>query len=147
MPQLEKTLKIGLKELEDKINLGFFQSPLTYKRGRWETTVNGVKSVLIVYEQHAERVFVKPADPPEWMKDWDEDYKPSWENIFTRDYMQQQPHFSISIMLVEHGDEIRLCAMTSGSGEEQYGSSDSGGEYGLFETLDITLNILDKMYV
>lgn len=146
MPQIEKTLKIGLDELEKKIHMGLFSNvPLIYKRGRWETTVNGVKSVLIVYEQHAEKVYVKPKEPPEWMKEWDEDYKPTWHNIFAQDYFEQAPHYSLSIMLVQSGDEIRLCAMTSGSGQEHYYLPDSGAEYGLFEALDITLEVLDQI--
>ena len=125
MPQLEKTL--------------------TYKRGRWETTVKDVKTILIVYEQHAEKKFVRPDEPPEWMKAWDEDYTPTWFNIYARAYCQPQPHYSLSITLVVSGDEIRLCAMTAGSGQEQCFIADSGSEYSLFEALDITLNNLDKI--
>ena len=148
MPQIEKTLRMDLETLEKKIHLGFaVSSPLTYKRGRWETTVGGVKSVLIVYEKHDKKEFVKPSDPPEWMEEWDKDYKPDWFNICAREYFQQKPHYSISIMLVEQGGEIRLCAITSGSGQEQYFLPDSGAEYSLYETLDIILENLDRILV
>lgn len=146
MPQLEKTLTYDLKNLEEKIHMGIIsQCELTFKRGRWETTVNGVKCILIVYEQHAEKVFVRPDPVPDWMKEWDEDYKPSWHNIYARDYFQQQPHYSLAITLVVNGDEIQLCGITSGSGQEHYFLPDSGAEYGLFEALDITLNNLDNI--
>ena len=146
MPQMEKTFKKSLNELEKKMNLGIVSlSPMTFKRGRWETTVNGVKSILIVYEKHAEKVYVKPKEPHPWQKNWDEDYKPSWFNIYARDDFQQAPHYSLSIMLVVNGDEIQLCAMTSGSGQEHYGLPDSGAEYSLFEALDITLENLDNI--
>lgn len=143
MPQIEKTFKIDMETLEDAIHTSYFSLPLTYKRGRWETTVNGVKSVLIVYEQHAEPVYVKPKDPPDWLKEWDDDYKPTWHNLYARDFMQQQPHYSISIMLVQHGDEIQLCAMSSGSGQEHLYLPDSGAEWGIYETLEISLTNLE----
>lgn len=146
MPQLEKTLQVDLDELERKIHMGFItQCPMTYKRGRWETTVGDVKCILIVYEQHAEKVYVRPDKPREGLEDWDPDYKPSWFNLYARDDFKQQPHYSISINLVVHGDEIRLCAITSGSGQEHYFLPDSGAEYDLFEALDITLNNLDSI--
>lgn len=147
MPQLEKTLKIDLGELETKIMFGFFSCPMTSQRGRWETTVNGVKTVLIVYEQHAEPTFVKPPEDkmPEWMKEWPDDYSPSWANIYAREFFQQKPHYSIAITLVQNGDEIKLCAITSGSGQNQVFYPECGGEFGLFETLDLTLSVLDDI--
>lgn len=149
MPQLEKTLNYDLVNLEKKINTGIItQCPLTFKRGRWETTIDDVRTILIVYEQHANPVYEKPGDPPQWMKeDWDDDYKPSWFNIYAREYHKPQPHYTLSITMAVKGDEIRLCAMTSGSGQDHLFIPDSGAEYGLFEALDITLNNLDNIFI
>lgn len=145
MPQIEKVLHGDLQNIEDKIHFGMFSiCPLTMKRGRWETTVNGVKSVLIVYEQHAMPVYKKPDKLPE---DWPEDYTPSWFNLPAQDYFQQAPHYSLSIMLVDTGEEIRLVAMSSGSGQDHLFIPDSGGEFGIYEALDLTLENLDTIFV
>lgn len=146
MPQLERTFKKPLDELERKIDMGLISiCSLTSRRGRWETTVGNVKCVLLVYEQHAEKVYVKPKEPNEWQKTWDESYTPSWFNPYARDDFQQQPHFGIAINLIDTGEEVRVCGITSGSGQDHYFSPDCGGEFGLFEALDITLNTLDRI--
>ena len=145
MPKLEKTLQGNLDIIEKKINHGVLSiCPMTGKRDRWETTVGGVRCVMLVYEKYAMPVLAHPDKLPE---DWDKDYNPSWFNIYARDAFDQAPHFSMVVTMLDDGEEIKLCGITSGSGQAHLFSPDTGGEYDLYEALDITLEILDQIVV
>lgn len=121
MPQLDKVLHGNLDEIEKKLNGALFaQIPLLCKRGSWTTTAGGVTCRMLVYEQNAKRIWDKEAE--EW---------------------KEQPHYSLSITMVDTGEEVRLCGITAGSSQDMYFIPDSGAEYGMFEALSITLDMWD----
>ena len=121
MAQHEAVLHGDLEEIERKLNLGIIAlSPNTGKRGSWTTTVGNVRCDLLVYEKNAPRVWV------------------NGEHV-------DQPHYSLSITLVDTGEEIRLCAITSGSNPAPYFLPGSGADAALLEPLKLTLEALDRI--
>lgn len=140
MPQMEKTLHGNADELNDRIVFGVLSNcPLTNKRGTWDVTVGDVRCIQTVFEKHAPKTFVgKPHEAPA--------YPSTYRDDFGGDDYKAQPHYSMVLTLLVRGEEIRLCAITSGSSQDMYFIPYSGGEYALFEALDITLNNLDNIY-
>ena len=121
MPQLEKVLHGDLDAIRGKISHGVLSlSPLTSVRGSWETTVNGVRCVTVMYEKHDKKRF----DGENWVPN---------------------PHYAMSVTLVDTGSEVRVGAITAGSAQDMYFIPDSGAEYGLFEALSITLDMWDHI--
>lgn len=119
--KLEKTLKGDIDAINGKINTALMINvPLITKRDSWTTTVGEVKCVFNVYEKHAKRVWNG--------SDW-----------------QDQPHFTLSVLLIDTGDEVRICGITGGSAHDMYFNPDSGGEYELFEALSIILEMFDQI--
>lgn len=141
MPQMEKTLHGNVEEIKEKITFGIISNcALTNVRGTWDTTVGDVRCILVVYEKHAPKVYVggKREAPP---------YPTTYHDEFDNDKLYKaQPHYSMALTLLAQGEEVRLCAITSGSSQDMYFIPYSGGEYDLFEALDITLNTMDQFY-
>ena len=121
MAKFEKVLHGDLKELERKITLGVTTvSPDTGKRDSWETTIGDVKCMFMVYEKNAPRVWV------------DGEHK-------------DQPHYTLSITLLDTGKEVRLCAITGGCNQGLYFLPGDGPEGSLLGALKTTLEILDQI--
>ena len=123
MPKVEKTLQGDIDEIDKKLTHAICSiCPLTTKRASWTTTAGGVKCILSVYEKHAKKV---------------------WDGEMWKD----QPHYSLSVNLVDTGEEIRLCGITSGSSQEMYFIPDAGPEGELMDALNVSLEILDRIIV
>ena len=119
MAQFEKTLKGDLKEIVEKITLGVTAlSPSTGLRGSWSTTAGDVKCTLLVFEKVAPRIWVEGEH-------------------------RDQPHYTLSVTLVDTGEEIRLCAIAAGSNLAPYFIPEAGPEGALLGALKTTVDILD----
>ena len=121
MAKFEKVLHGDLKEIDRKIGLGIAAlSPNTGKRDSWTTTEGDVTCMFMVYEKNAPRV---------------------WVNGEHKD----QPHYTLSITLVDTGKEIRLCAITAGCNQALYFIPGDGPEGSLMGALKTTLEIMNQI--
>ena len=119
MAQFEKTLKGNLDEIVEKITQGVTSlSPSTGTRGSWTTTAGDVKCAFLVFEKVAPRTWVG------------QEHK-------------DQPHYTLSVTLVDTGEEIRLCAISAGSNLAPYFIPEAGPEGALLGALKTTVDILD----
>lgn len=141
MPQLEKNLHGDLDEINRKIGHGVCSiCSMTTKRGTWDTTLGDVRCLLTVFEKHAPKEYVGAIpEAPAYPRTIRTDYS-------SGDY-KDGPHYSMAVTLLGKGDEVRICAITSGSGNALYFLPFSGAEYELYEALDITLNQLDNIII
>ena len=123
MPQLEKTLQGDIEDINKKLAHSICSNcALTSKRGAWTTTVGDIKCIVTVFEKHAKKIW----SGEEW---------------------KDQPHYALTLTLLDTGEEVRLFAITSGSGQGTYFIPDAGPEGELMDVLNTSLNILDKIIV
>lgn len=121
MSKFETTLHGDLDEIERKISqcMGILAAD-TVKRDSWTTTVGDVRCIFDIFEKVARKI---------WK---DGEYK-------------DQPHYSLSLALVDTGQEIRLCAITAGSNQALYFIPGDGPEGELMGALKTALEILDNI--
>lgn len=121
MAKLEKTLHGDLDEIDRKIGQGItaVQDDIII-RDSWTTTSGNVRCIFTVFEKPARRTWE------------DGEYK-------------EQPHYSLSLALVDTGEEIRLCAITAGSNKALYFIPGDGPEGGLMGALKTALEIMDQI--
>lgn len=123
MPKLEKVLHGDINKINDTLsNFMIFNCGLTNKRESWTTTFGDCKCIVSMFEKHAKRI-------------WDDEAK-EWKN---------QPHYGLSLTLIDTGEEIRLCGITCGSGQEMYFIPDCGAEGELIDVLNTGLILLDQL--
>ena len=121
MAKFEKTLHGDLDEIARKIGQGIPAIvPDTVKRDSWTTTAGNVRCIFTVFEKVAR-------------KEW------------TGTEYKDRPHYSLSVALVDTGEEIRLCAITAGSNQALYFIPGDGPEGALLGALKVTLEIMDKI--
>lgn len=121
MAKFEKVLHGDLDEINQKLAKGICViCSKTQKRGSWTTAAGNVRCIVTVFERYAAKVFR------------DDDWQP-------------QPHCSLSLTLFDTGEEIRLCAITAGSGPDSAYFFSSGDEKDLMSALKSTLDILDDI--
>ena len=121
MAKFEKVLHGDLDEIDRKIGQGIAAiASDTVKRDSWTTTAGDVRCIFTVFEKVARKI---------------------WEDGEYKD----QPHYSLSVALVDTGEEIRLCAITAGSNQALYFIPGDGPEGGLMGALKTTLEILDQI--
>ena len=56
-----------------------------------------------------------------------------------------KPHYSLSVVLLDTGEDIRLMATTSGGSNEYFGNPYPDGEGELTGVLNVILNVLDDI--
>lgn len=121
MSKFEKTLHGDLDVISRKIENGMIAALAnTVKRESWTTTVGDVRCYATVYEKVAR-------------KEW------------TGSEFKDRPHYSLSLTLVDTGEEIRLCAITSGCNQGLYFIPGDGGEGALMASLKTALEIMDMI--
>ena len=121
MAKFEKVLHGDLEELAGKITQGITSiSPDTDRRDSWSTTVGDVKCTFMVFEKNAPRVWIDGEQ-------------------------KDQPHYTLSITMVDTGREIRLCAIAAGCNQARYAIPGDGPEGKLIGALKLTLSILDQI--
>lgn len=123
MPQLEKTLHGDLDEIHRKLAhvICSVCSPTT-KRGTWTTTAGDVRCILTVFEKHSKNI-------------WNEKDR-EWK---------LQPHCSMTLNLIDTGEEIRLFAITAGGSQELYYNPYPSLEGELIGALKIALDVMDDV--
>ena len=121
MAKFEKVLHGDLDEIDRKLSqcMGILSSD-TVKRDSWTTTVGEVRCIFTVFEKVAR-------------KEW------------TGTEYKDRPHYSLSLALVDTGEEIRLCAITAGSNQALYFIPGDGPEGGLMGALKTALEIMDHI--
>lgn len=125
MPKVEKTLQGDIEDINKKLAHAICSNcALTTECGTWTTTAGDVKCIFTVFEKHAKKI---------WNK--------------TEGKWKDQPHYVLSLTLIDTGEEVRLCAITSGSGQGTYFIPDAGPEGELMDVLNTALNVLDKIIV
>ena len=130
MPKIVKTLKGKLEDIDKKLTMYIlFNCGMTNKRESWDTTVGDSKVRFTVYEKHAKKVWVREK-PDEVAGEW-----------------KDQPHYTLSVVLIQDGDQVQLCGISGGSGQEMYFCPDCGPEGELLDVLGTALILMDDMIV
>lgn len=139
MPKLEKTFERDIEELNKKIGLGVCAiCSGTRKRGTWDTTLDGVRCMVTLFEKFASKVYAgEDREMP--------DYPETVYRAYSTDDYKDQAHVSMTVTLVGNDKEVRLFAITAGTGHETYFYPYPGGEGELMGALNITLDILDDI--
>ena len=121
MSKTEKTLHGDLDIISRKIENGMIAAlPNVVKRETWDTKAGDIRCIFTVYENVAR-------------KEW------------TGSEFKDAPHYSLSLTLIDTGEEIRLCAITSGCNQGLYFIPGDGAEGALVAALNTALEIMDDI--
>ena len=116
MPKVNKVLHGDVELIAKKIKHGIASFGKLFSiRDEWSTKDNGRTCILQVYEKK------------------------------TLKEKEKEPHYTLSLVLYDTGEEIRLFATTSGGSNQYFGNPYPDGEGELTSVLNTVLNVLDDI--